>query len=912
MKLAKACLLAGCIFIGLSSYGQFDSLVKNIRLADTFNSAHAREKIFVHYDRPYYNLNDTLWLKGYTVWANNNAAADSSSIAYIEIIDAAGNLVKRRSTYCMYGMFASCFPLPEADFAQGAYVLRAYTRHMRNYGDSLFFESKFSIVNPADNQWQLLVDTVSFINSRLLINAAPMPATQQKFRQQNVAVAVRSQRRVLFIKNMVTDTAGRFFVDTLLSGKSLNKGIKLEITPNGGTTIVLPIAADKPQQTDLQFLPEGGSFIANKWQQLGFKAINNFGKGVFVKGNIEDSKKQVVASFTAVHNGMGTVWMRPLPGESYTAVLDNGLAFPLPAPMPHGTQLQVACNAAADSVVVRIDASPDLYNNAFFLRASVAGNSIAMGPVRLKDSAYSLSISKKAFPQGVCRFTLYNASAQPVNERAILVWHRDTLGLQLKLNKDFYSQRDSVHVLLTAKNGRTPAIGSFSAAVIDTSFVKYPTHSPNIISHLLLTSDLVGPVENPAYYFDAPLPEATEALMLTQGWVQYNQFYKSAQPFAYDSAFAIIGKVTNLFNKPAVNTSLTLFGKDGSTSPFIVTGQSDNNGQFVFKDFPTFRSDSVSLLIRAVTKKGKSFGIGVEVDLPDFPSYDVERETTDDAPVQYNTKLRDYVQQQVKITNELKTQKGYLENVIVRGKIRVKGSRNLNEDGGSDQTIGAKVLEAMPKSTLLEVLTKELPGLHVGTLPKSDVRLYKRNGDMIVFIIDGYNILQFFQATTPSNNELLNYEETYLKYIAAEDVAGIEVMHSSKNSNAYQQHFGLYSSALVSYTFVEITTFSGNGAFMKKMANNYLYKPLAPVVAKSFYAPRYSAPGNETTLPDFRKTIYWSPDIITNEKGEAGFSFYTSDNSGGLVLVLQGTDLQGSLGVVYLPIKVSKVASNGE
>ena len=38
--------------------------------------------------------------------------------------------------------------------------------------------------------------------------------------------------------------------------------------------------------------------------------------------------------------------------------------------------------------------------------------------------------------------------------------------------------------------------------------------------------------------------------------------------------------------------------------------------------------------------------------------------------------------------------------------------------------------------------------------------------------------------------------------------------------------------------------------------------------------------------------------------GEAQFSFYTSDNSGGYVVVVQGTDLFGGLGVTFKYIRV--------
>jgi hypothetical protein len=101
MRIKKTMLSVGCILFHYCSFCQFDSLIKNILLTDTLNANYSREKIFVHYDKPYYNLTDTLWLKGYIVTAVDNAAADSSKIANVEVISSSSEVVKRISAYCL-------------------------------------------------------------------------------------------------------------------------------------------------------------------------------------------------------------------------------------------------------------------------------------------------------------------------------------------------------------------------------------------------------------------------------------------------------------------------------------------------------------------------------------------------------------------------------------------------------------------------------------------------------------------------------------------------------------------------------------------------------------------------------------------------------------------------------------------
>ncbi len=66
---------------------------------------------------------------------------------------------------------------------------------------------------------------------------------------------------------------------------------------------------------------------------------------------------------------------------------------------------------------------------------------------------------------------------------------------------------------------------------------------------------------------------------------------------------------------------------------------------------------------------------------------------------------------------------------------------------------------------------------------------------------------------------------------------------------------------------------------------------------REFYSPVYDTPEQaDSRLPDFRKLLYWSPDIQTNIKGEKDIHFYSSDLSGKFVVVLQGISKDGKTG----------------
>jgi TonB-dependent SusC/RagA subfamily outer membrane receptor len=46
---------------------------------------------------------------------------------------------------------------------------------------------------------------------------------------------------------------------------------------------------------------------------------------------------------------------------------------------------------------------------------------------------------------------------------------------------------------------------------------------------------------------------------------------------------------------------------------------------------------------------------------------------------------------------------------------------------------------------------------------------------------------------------------------------------------------------------------------------------------REFYAPRYNVAGQESSMPDFRSTVFWAPMLRTGKNGKARFQYYNSD-----------------------------------
>ncbi len=905
----NACLLKSFVFTYILLFFCLTARTQTafeqqIALSDSLSAADPREKLFVHYDKPLYQLKDTLWLKGYLNTSAEHLPNDSSRIVHVEIIDADKKIVKRINPVCYWGLFSSYIVLNEAEYSQGAYLLRAYTRRMQNFGDSLFFLSRFTIADPASPGWQVRFEKLVYDDNRLSMTAF-FTAADTRGKADPVSVRLLSANKTIFRWSGVPDPLGKLYLDSAVGSRE-NDPLEIEITNKSGLQLRLPVPVSygKP---DLLFLPEGGVLLEGRQQKLAFKVLDPLGKPLTVKGIITDDRGATITSFETQHEGMGTLLLQPVPGRTYTARLDNGYDFPLPPAASRGYMLQV--DNLPDTIRLRVDATPGYEDRLFYFTAATRGVVRAWGRLRKKEDAVVVKLDKKQFPSGVTVFTLYNEQLLPVNERAVFIWHDDALRLTAETHKSAYRLRDSVHLVLNATDGAgQPVQGSFSITVIDTSQVPVNELQENLLSYMLLSADLRGIVKNPYQYFNDSAGVTADLLMLTQGWVSYRQ-PPVHRPFAYEKDFTITGRVTNVFNKPVSGTGITLFGRAGKSGMFLMDTTTSETGQFSFNNFPVFETDSVSMVIKAVNRRGRAFNVGIGLDEPAYPAYTGNIPLTRGAAMLTDSAVKAYTAHQQELIAGFKRDGTYLEEVVVTGRARIAGSKNLNADGGSDQVINEAALDKTPKESLVDVLHQQVKGFRVGAPPKSSRQRYMVNSNIARFIIDGVDLEFFYQQDTEqSTMDYLLFYKGILGYFSAEDIKGIEVMNTPRYNTVYRNRFlsigELMSSgpATIDYSFIEISTHSGAGPFMKKTPGMYLMKPVYPFIAKKFYSPRYQSPGDRPVFPDHRTTVYWNADVVTDSMGKAYVSFYTSESKGNYMMIIQGTDLKGRFGVHYAPL----------
>ena len=104
-----------------------------------------QEKIYIQYDKAFYNPGNTVWFKAYLT--SNSDASRISHTMYAELIDEQGKVIDRKIVPILESGAASSFDLSEKLTGNKLFV-RAYTQWMLNFDSSLLYLQPLNVVLP--------------------------------------------------------------------------------------------------------------------------------------------------------------------------------------------------------------------------------------------------------------------------------------------------------------------------------------------------------------------------------------------------------------------------------------------------------------------------------------------------------------------------------------------------------------------------------------------------------------------------------------------------------------------------------------------------------------------------------------------------------------------------------------------
>lgn len=870
-----------------------EPLEKILAHLEIYRLGYPQEKVHIHLDKPYYAIGDNIWFKAYVVNAEKNELSNLSKILYVELINDKDSIKKSLKIPLKMGLTWGDFMLSDS-LREGNYRIRAYTTWMRNFGEDYFFDKTIVIGNSISTS---VLTQVNYTYSKdprgqkvsAKINYSDMAGKPLSNKEVNYFVDL-DFRSILKGKGM-TDSMGNLqvtFVNNqpfILKSGRISTSIKLD--EKQSVNKIFPIKSTS-NESSVQFFPESGDLVNGISSRVGFKALSSDGLGIKISGFISNQNNERLTEFSSEHAGMGHFRIIPQITDTYTAhiTFEDGSVktYPLPKVKALGYVLSVI-NTTPDDLKIKI--STNETTNAeeeITLIAQSNGIVYFVSKNKLTSSTFNASIAKKRFPTGILQLTLFSAKNEPVAERLVFINHSDFLQIDLKGDKQEYGKREKVKLILDAKDPEgKPTQGSFSLAILDESKVPFnEADETTIISNLLLSSDLKGFIEQPNYYFDEVNEDKVrqlDILMLTQGWRRFewkNILANNYPPIIYqpETNLQVSGKVTTATGRPVVGGKVTLFSASGDV--FMLDTLTNANGKFKFDNL--YFNDSTKFVIQARNEKDRK---NVEIFVDRIPEQLVTKNKNEAMlEINVNRSMLGYLKNSRSQFDELRRYGMIQRNIlldevkIVERKAEVKNSSNLNGAGRADAIIKADQLQNC--FDLAMCLQGRVAGLiirnNMAYLMRSMAASFSGPIPMQV-VVDGV---------------ILGPE--FLSVVNVQDIESVEVLRSIANTAIYGSSGG--GGVLI------INTKRGqvNNNYRSYAPGVLSYKPQGFFKAREFYAPNYDDPSINAKIPDLRTTIYWNPNVVSDSTGKASIEFFNSDGTGNYKAIIEGININGTIG----------------
>ena len=151
MKMKRLLSLILCL-CALGARAQVPAAGKLSNMAaslDSFRNRVPVEKVHIQFDKPYYALGDTIWMKAYVV-DESNLLSPLSKLVYVELLSDADSVKIGLRLPVTAGLAWGSITLSDSLLTEGNYHIRAYTTLMRNFPSEFFFDKPIKIGNGID------------------------------------------------------------------------------------------------------------------------------------------------------------------------------------------------------------------------------------------------------------------------------------------------------------------------------------------------------------------------------------------------------------------------------------------------------------------------------------------------------------------------------------------------------------------------------------------------------------------------------------------------------------------------------------------------------------------------------------------------------------------------------------------
>lgn len=666
--------------------------------------------------------------------------------------------------------------------------------------------------------------------------------------------------------------------------------------------------SNKEKMLRLEFFPEGGSLVTGFANTIAFKATNENGLPIVVKGNALNEKNEVITTFSSLHDGMGMFELTPASDQKYHVLIDGNVnvkKYYLPEQTDKGIALTVIPHPQGNFFEIKQRKDEPAFQVAYMI-GQMQHHIVFRQEFKAVKEEIQGVINTQKLHSGILQITFFNKDDQPLAERLCFVDNKEYIQRgELITDTINFNEKGRSHFSIHLKD---TVQGNFSVSITDPEYNLLPVREENIFSNLLLTSDLKGYIHNPAYYFSADndsVKTALDLVMMTNGWRRFKwtelaQKVTQAEIYKDPSYITLSGKIAlrdtkkTFAEKPLL---LMLITADSTRSIQMIS--TDKQGNFRL-DSMLFFGKSRLFFSDIRGKKNQYIDAHLSADSLtksfSFPSVSVQPFVfAKEAAIANGSKIDlDY--------DAIKNAKGVmLEGVTVktRKKTPIEELEERYTSGlfsSEDHKIIdlTKTKETESYANIFDYLQSRLPGLSIiepdyesspGAMPEYKL-FYRQAANSSVSSMGPIPMILYLNEVETESN--------VIQTISAAEVAMVKVFSTFAGASG-----GGAGGVLAIYT----KKGADLAEVMQHTADMVKYNGYS--VIKEFYAPDYAVDKLAKSQTDNRITLDWRPNILVNNVNpKIPVTFFNNDRTKSFKIVVEGMTRDGKMLLIEKTVNI--------
>ena len=822
-------------------------ILSYIQKAMNFNKVVPQEKVYLHFDNMGYFENETLWFKAYVTRTDNGHPSDLSKVLYVELLNPTGDVLQTLK-YPIDSLGQSHGEMKlDTILGSGLYEVRAYTRYMTNWGTNAVFSRVIPIFKKPKTEGDysdLTIATIPYHN-RLPNRREPLDS--------------------LYVR-------------------AAGEGIYTD---------------DLMKTISVQFYPEGGDLIVGKKCRVAMLAVDDNGHPYEGEGFVMNGAGDVLTSVKTDTLGRGVFELVPDTGKLTFQMRNLKKStrrsvqyFTLPEAKRDGCTLSV--DAVSEQMLATLQCSDGICGSMLGYVIMHNGNiyrcdTLTAAPI------IEIELDRQAMPEGVNQMTVFDSRGAIMAERLFFICPKPDKGDSIRVTA--ITQRlkpcGKVELELQTKPNANLSFSAMDAKTMTNG------KQGNMKTWMLLSSEVRGYIHNVDYYFEVDDKEHrqnADLLMLTQGWRRYDwrlmsekYTFRKAQPI--EDQFYLNGQL-KAYRKhnPVSNVRMyvSLYNEKGQS--LIGNAVTDAEGNYAFK--MPFLDGEWKMCIyttRDIKKKDKAkekrktYYVGIDRQFSPNPRYLTPSETTILHPLAPNAFVKKPFEELEEEDEFIPiTEKDYvLQNVTVKAKRKYFTNDNWrfkNEEYGKQYAS----LYYNADRELDKILDRGEPApyIHDFILQKLKDRLGKYNyiprdtkaftSERIFYVID--------------NNDRSVSSPVYL-----DEVKSIYIVFNEMISPTIENAWTFIDTPklnIIVYLYCHHLFSSESNKGLRRTYFQGFNQ------ASTFKTEDYSV---IPPMADFRRTIWWQPDITTDAEGKAKVEFFNNSTCEEMYISVEGMTQDGKV-----------------